>query len=327
MDKINTKIFLKVAEAGSFRKAADELNYTQAGISYAINAMEEELGLRLFTREYGGVRLTPDGTELLPVMKELNRNENRLREKAREIADLQAGTVRVVACNSVAVNWMPDLIAGFRKDYPAITVELTVDDDLDTSCKMISDMDADVGFFQKKPSGQVTAVPIMEEPVVAAVNSEHPLCETGVFPVKELGRYPYIKMPADENLGADELFRKAGQKPDVIFETDSDYIALAMINKGIGFGIFPELMLKNSPFGISILEFDKPLQRTIWMGHGDEETMGIAAREFFGFARDSLVKADKQSFNLQQKSPVSVFTRQVLYFFLLTDKWQNTRRI
>ena len=48
MEKLNAEVFLKVVETGSFKKAADVLNYTQAGVSYIINAMEEEYGIKLF---------------------------------------------------------------------------------------------------------------------------------------------------------------------------------------------------------------------------------------------------------------------------------------
>ena len=71
MDKINTAVFLKTAETLNFRKTADELGYTQAGVSYIISAMEEELGLPLFIREYGGVKLTSEGRALLPQFREL----------------------------------------------------------------------------------------------------------------------------------------------------------------------------------------------------------------------------------------------------------------
>ena len=61
MEKLNTTVFLKVVEIGSFKRTADILGYTQAGVSYIINAMEKEFGLTLFHREYGGVRLTSEG--------------------------------------------------------------------------------------------------------------------------------------------------------------------------------------------------------------------------------------------------------------------------
>lgn len=290
MEKINTEIFLKVVELGSFRKAADELNYTQAGVSYAVNAMEDALGMKLFVREYGGVRLTSDGEAVLPAVKEINSSERRLMEKVNSLKTLGAGSVRVAACNSVAVHWMPDMIAGFKEKYPSVDVKLIVSEDHEVSQNMVIAKEVDMGFFQKKPMPPVSAIPIMEEPVVVAVDSRHPMNKRGKFPVKKLGDFPYIRMPDDKDLNVDEIFRKAGQKPEVIFETDSDYVALAMISRGIGFGIFPKLMLQDAPFDIRLLEFDKPVSRTIWMGHGDERTMGTAAKEFFAFASKKLLK-------------------------------------
>ncbi|MBR4882661.1 MAG: LysR family transcriptional regulator [Bacteroidales bacterium] len=75
MDKINAEVFVTVANLGSFKKAADKLGYTQAGISYIINSMEEQAGFRLFEREFGGVRLTQEGQALVPAMQRLYRYE------------------------------------------------------------------------------------------------------------------------------------------------------------------------------------------------------------------------------------------------------------
>lgn len=48
--------FLEAARTGSFKQAASELGYTQAGVSYLANALEKELGVRLFVRERAQAR-------------------------------------------------------------------------------------------------------------------------------------------------------------------------------------------------------------------------------------------------------------------------------
>ena len=52
------QIFLKTAACGSFSKAAEAMNFTQSGISHAINSLEAELGVTLLSRNRGGVVLT-----------------------------------------------------------------------------------------------------------------------------------------------------------------------------------------------------------------------------------------------------------------------------
>ena len=58
--------FVRAAELGQFRHAADELGVTQQAVSKRIAALERELGVRLFTRTPRGVELTHDGREFLP---------------------------------------------------------------------------------------------------------------------------------------------------------------------------------------------------------------------------------------------------------------------
>ena len=55
------QVFLKTVSCGSFSKAAEAMNFTQSGISHAINSLENELGVKLLSRNRGGVVLTADG--------------------------------------------------------------------------------------------------------------------------------------------------------------------------------------------------------------------------------------------------------------------------
>ena len=52
------QIFLKTVQCGNFSKAAQALNFTQSGVSHAVQALEDELGVTLLSRNRGGVVLT-----------------------------------------------------------------------------------------------------------------------------------------------------------------------------------------------------------------------------------------------------------------------------
>lgn len=84
--------FLTVARLGNFKAAAEELGYTQAGISYLVNALEKELGLTLFLREYGGVHLTTEGREVLGLVQAINADEHALAARVRELADREGAS-------------------------------------------------------------------------------------------------------------------------------------------------------------------------------------------------------------------------------------------
>ena len=65
------QMFLKTAACGNFSKAAQALNFTQSGVSHAVQSLEEELGVTLLSRNRGGVVLTADGRALLPEIEKL----------------------------------------------------------------------------------------------------------------------------------------------------------------------------------------------------------------------------------------------------------------
>ena len=71
MDTKKTKALLLALERGSLTAAAEELGYTQSGLTHMMNSLEDELGIRLLVRSKGGVKLSPAGEILLPRLREL----------------------------------------------------------------------------------------------------------------------------------------------------------------------------------------------------------------------------------------------------------------
>ena len=64
-------LFAAVAEERSFTRAAARLNIAQPWLSAQVRKFEEQLGFTLFDRGKGGIELTPQGEQLLPVALEL----------------------------------------------------------------------------------------------------------------------------------------------------------------------------------------------------------------------------------------------------------------
>ncbi len=64
MDLQTLQFFCTAATEGSLTKAAQKMNYAQSNLSTRMHALEEELGVTLFQRSAGGIRLTPKGEVL-----------------------------------------------------------------------------------------------------------------------------------------------------------------------------------------------------------------------------------------------------------------------
>jgi DNA-binding transcriptional LysR family regulator len=81
------RAFLAVAESGSVSAAAEELDYSQPGLSHRISSLERELGVTLFRRRGKGMSLTHEGKLLLPYAR---MTVMMLRDVNKAIADFQA---------------------------------------------------------------------------------------------------------------------------------------------------------------------------------------------------------------------------------------------
>lgn len=126
MDWNALKIFLAIEQAGSLAGAARALGVNHSTVFRRLNALEKDLGSRLFERQSGGYALTPLGEELRDIA---NRVDGAFNDMERHIAgrDVQPkGKVRITAPNNLAYRYLPDYLADFNRSYPDIKVELLV---------------------------------------------------------------------------------------------------------------------------------------------------------------------------------------------------------
>jgi len=279
MEKLNAEVFLKVVETGSFKKAADLLNYTQAGVSYIINAMEEEYGIRLFYREHGGVRLNDNGKELLPLIRQLDRDEHFIREKINALKGLDSGTVRVSTFNSVYVRWLPGILRSFEEQHPGIKVEVVSCEDSIENERLIFSREVDCGFLIGEPTMELDTIDLSEDELMAAVSPDHPLAGRNAFPLEQLPAQPYIMISFDKSDFYDLLF-PGGSGPNTKYVADNEFAAMAMVSRGLGVSVFSRLLLQEPVFPVRSLPFDPPVSRMIRIGTRSMKTCTAATKEF-----------------------------------------------
>ncbi len=116
--------FVKTVELGSFSRAGQALSYSQSGISRMISDLEKDWKINLLERDRNGVRLTSEGTRLLPYARNLCNEYYRLQEQVDDLNGIQSGLIRIGTVSSVATNWLPRIIKKFQKDYPNISYEI-----------------------------------------------------------------------------------------------------------------------------------------------------------------------------------------------------------
>ena len=116
--------FLKVAELGSFSKAAESLFISAPAVIQQMNLLEADCGFSLFIRTNHGVSLTPAGKSLCDDAKTLIRfSEDSLR-KARSLAESSETTVRIGTSLLYKCRLLPELWVKVSEHHPELKIEI-----------------------------------------------------------------------------------------------------------------------------------------------------------------------------------------------------------
>ncbi|HEY3658013.1 MAG TPA: LysR family transcriptional regulator [Steroidobacteraceae bacterium] len=119
--------FVAVAEHRSFTKAASYLGIKAPSLSQAIRELEETFGVRLLHRTTRSVALTEAGEKLLGHLNPVLEGVDRAIDAVNEFRDNPAGTLRLMVHPIAAVTVIGPLVARFSAEYPAISLEISVE--------------------------------------------------------------------------------------------------------------------------------------------------------------------------------------------------------
>ena len=279
------EIFSTIVDAGSLTKAAERLNLTQSGVSYAVTTLESELGFSLIKRDRSGVTLTPNGERILQCIRGILHQEKLLRQEAAAIKGVDIGTVSIGTLASVSMRWLPGILGEFQRLHPAVEVKTRMGG-YDEMKEWIIHWVVDFGFVALPASKQFDAIPLKRDKLMVVIPPEHPLGKRRELMLKELENERLI-MPL---WGSDDNIRKVLAKSKVNFriqyEVAEERTILAMVQMGLGISILPQLMLVHLPKGVQLvpLAHDEDY-RTIGLAAISLKYLSPAARNFVNCTR------------------------------------------
>ncbi len=178
--------FRMVAETLSFSRTAQALNYVQSSVTAQVQALEEELGVRLFDRLGKRVALTDAGSRLLPYAEKMLN----LSEEARSVViggDIPTGTLTVTAPESVCTYCLPEVLSRFRKRYPQVRLLFRPGSFSDIR-RSVSEGEVDVGFVIDGPqiSTALNIEVLAPAPLHLLVSPDHHLAGHAVVNSRDL---------------------------------------------------------------------------------------------------------------------------------------------
>jgi len=170
------KVFLVVAEQGSFSAAARKLHRAQSAVSYAVANLERLLDLTLFDRSTRKPTLTDAGKALMADARTILSQVDQLRARSRLIAGGVEPRVSIAVDVMFPMPALVDTLRAFREQHPSIPLRLH-SEALGAVAQLVSDGTCQLGIsgpLQEFPDGLVKR-PLTSVRVVSVVGAGHPL--------------------------------------------------------------------------------------------------------------------------------------------------------
>ena len=142
------RTLLAVIKEGSLSAAARLLGLTQPTVGRHIDALEEALGLALFTRSQGGLVPTESALALAPHAEAMASAAEALRRAATGEAEEDRGTVRITASEIIGTEVLPEMLTRFREKHPRISIELLISNRTED----LLQRDADIAIRMIRPT-------------------------------------------------------------------------------------------------------------------------------------------------------------------------------
>lgn len=297
-------VFRTVLEQGTFYKASVVLNVTPSAISHSVNQLESELGFPVFVRSRTGVKLTPDGQKILPLIQEIINDQNRLEQVAQQIQGLDTGLIRIGAFSSACINWLPPLIQTFAKSYPQVKISVRQAGFNEiTEAVKSGQLDLGLTMLPENDLG-ITVEKILEDeiyciaPMNFQVKNGHSVSE------EDLVNYNFILQQSDYDLDTKAALDHYSIKSTAIQFSIDDQSIVAMVEAGLGLGILPALALQKMQGEVQILPFSTPFYRKIALVTSSQQRLAPSTRQMiknvheliqqqYPTGRLTMVKTDK----------------------------------
>ena len=246
MELRHLRYFIAVAEELHFGRAAQVLGISQPPLSQQIQALEQEVGARLFERTNRRVELSEAGRLFLQEARLVLAQVDKAADVARRAQLGELGELKIGFTSSAPFNSsIPQAIFAFRQAFPAVHLNLQEMSSTEVAESLV-DESIQVGLMRPLPlPDSLSVVELMREPLVAVLNAGHPLVEGSErgLHLAQLAQEPFVFFPRTYGSGLYaqllSLARDAGFSPHFAQEAGEAMTIIGLVAAGLGVSVLP----------------------------------------------------------------------------------------
>jgi len=287
------RTYLEVIKLGSFSKVAKKLSISQPAVSFQIQKLERDLGVRLIDRRQKTITMTEAGKRLLSFAQCVEQEQAHLRHDLDKLREEVTGDLIITASTIPGEFLVPTILSKFKAQHPTIGIQLAISDSLTVIAGVESGV-YEVGFCGMAPEGkEIESFKVAEDEIVLIVFPEHPFAQRQEVSLIEVAEEPLIfrEETSGTRRSLESLLLKAGFDlgkftPKLILGTTQAVVSAVEARAGIAF--VSNLAIKKS-VALSLVKVVKVeglrLRRDFFCIYLKERVMSRLLEEFIAFVR------------------------------------------
>lgn len=194
--------FCKLAELQHYTRAAQELYITQPSLSGAISSLEGELGISLFEKRGRNVYLTKYGREFYEYVSSALHTLDKGVALAKEHGNALTGTIDIGCIPTIQSDFLPQVLLAFRGTTGGHVEFNLYEAQTNKVIQAVQQGEWDVGFCSYVPDmDDLFFVPVLQQPLVAAVHRSHPLAQRQSLYFSDLADHQLISYHLEQPIG------------------------------------------------------------------------------------------------------------------------------
>ncbi len=259
------RVFLAVAEHGSFNKAAEALLLSQPAVSHHVRRLEAQLGTPLFERSPQGVRLTRAGEVLLRYARVARWVLLAAESSVMEIDQQTDHTLRLGVTPTISTHCLPHWLATFHHYYPRVQLRVFTN----TTPRLVQQVAHNalpLAIIEGElPAEELVDFWVLERLEFIIVAPDQPRWRMHrQLPLRALDGEPFVTRSPETSTRAwlDRVLAEHGARPQVVAELDSPDAIQRAVAQGLGVALLPRCMVNPEATGVHFIEVEgKPPTR------------------------------------------------------------------
>jgi DNA-binding transcriptional LysR family regulator len=254
------RYFSSVAETGSFTRGASREHVSQPSLSQQIGKLEQEVGTELFVRLGHSIKLTRAGKAFLPKAKSILNQISSAVNEMQIAARVETGSVTIGATSSTGPYLLPKVIQRFRRKHPLVQLQAVEGSRADLLA-LLRNAEVDMVVAGYPVQGEEFQCDALVNNLPYLVCPEdHRFAKRKTAKLAELENESFVML--GETFGFRKMvlaaLRKAGIRPNIVYEALTFYSITAMVGAGLGISIIPQMAVEERKGCRFILMRDGP---------------------------------------------------------------------